>query len=259
MMYQQPMMPKYSKTPTKDQMRMTLKRRRKKRKLNQLFMHIHREIPGENELIAPFDFNAAWTFFFLLLCPIFCNMPIYFAIKGIVGCRKITLLEWLKMMLLEDGCTFYMIPEPVDKFKKKITYDPLDECYKCPVQSAAMAQKHIMDESVKHYTEEVMKVRKMKLDSVMSERSIVSKLIFTDTYFRNGVSSTFTKDSINMMWEDKIVNDADLAAVKQDVIIFLSWLKKEPANSSRSEVEHEYLTKTSYHGSFLDHHQQACQ
>ena len=69
-----------------------------------------------------------------------------------------------------------------------------------------------------------------------------------------------------MMWEDETRNDADLAAVKPNVIIFLkvpasvarSWLKKEPGNSSRSEVEREYLTKANY-GSFLDHHYQACQ
>ena len=57
-------------------------------------------------------------------------MPIYFTIEGIVGRGKTTLSEWLKMMLIEDGCTFYMIPEPVNKFKKKITYNPLDVCYK---------------------------------------------------------------------------------------------------------------------------------
>ena len=101
-------------------------------------------------------------------------MPIYFALEGIVESGKTTLLEWLKVMLLEDGHTFYMIPEPVDKFKKKITYNPLEECYKCPTQSTAMAQIHIMDKSVKHYTEEVMKARKMKLDLVLSERGIVS-------------------------------------------------------------------------------------
>ena len=58
-------------------------------------------------------------------------MPIYFAQEGIVGSGKTTLLEWLKVMLLTDGHTFYMIPEPVDKFKKKVTYNPLEECYKC--------------------------------------------------------------------------------------------------------------------------------
>ena len=177
-----------------------------------------------------------------------------------------TLLEWLKVMLLKDGHTFYMIPEPLNKFKKKITYNPLDECFKCPEQSAVMAQIHIMDESVKHYTEEVTKARKMKLDLVLSERSIVSPLIFTDTYFQHDIFSAFTKDSIDMMWGDETSNDVDLAAVKPDVIIFLkvppsvvrSWLKKELGNSLHSAAEREYLTKGNY-GSFLDHHHEACQ
>ena len=68
-----------------------------------------------------------------------------------------------------------------------------------------------------------------------------------------------------MMWGDKTGNDADLAAVKPDAILFLkvplsvarSWLKKEQGNSSRSEAEHQYLTKGNY-GSFLDHHPKAC-
>ena len=70
-----------------------------------------------------------------------------------------------------------------------------------------------------------------------------------------------------MMWGDKTGNDADLAAVKPDVIIFLrvsasvarSWLKKEPVDSPCSEAEREFLTKTGYDGTFLDHHQQAYQ
>ena len=68
-----------------------------------------------------------------------------------------------------------------------------------------------------------------------------------------------------MMWGDETSNDANLAAVKPDAIIFLkvppsvarSWLKKEPGNSSRSEAEHQYLMKGNY-GSFLDHHHEAC-
>ena len=192
-------------------------------------------------------------------------MPIDLALEGIVGSGKMTLLEWLKVMLLADGHTFYMIPEPVDKFKKKVTYNTLEECYKCPKQSAVMAQIHIMDELIKQYTKEVKKVRKMKLDLVLSEQSIVSRLIFTDTYFWYDIFSAFTKDSINMMWGDETSNDADLAAVKPDAIIFLkvplsvarSWLKKEPGNSSRSEAERQYLTKGNY-SSFLDHHHEAC-
>ena len=119
---------------------------------------------------------------------------------------------------------------------------------------------------LKHYTEEVTKARKMKLDLVLSERSIVSPLIFTDTYFRHDIFSAFMKDSIDMMWGDETSNDVDLVAVKPDVIIFLkvslsvarSWLKKELGNSLHSAAECEYLTKGNY-GSFLDHHHEACQ
>ena len=68
-----------------------------------------------------------------------------------------------------------------------------------------------------------------------------------------------------MMWGDETGNDADLAAVKPDAIIFLmfppsvarSWLKKELGNSLHSEAEHQYLTKGNY-GSFLNHHHEAC-
>ena len=68
-----------------------------------------------------------------------------------------------------------------------------------------------------------------------------------------------------MMWGDKTGNDANLACVKPDVIIFLRvpssvarlWLKKEQGNSSHSAAEHEYLTKGNY-DSFLDHHHEAC-
>ena len=238
-----------------------------KRKLNQLFTHVHLEILGENELMAQLDFDIVQSFFLQFdLFFFFCNMPIYFALEGIVGSGKMILLKWFKVMLLEDGHTFYMIPKPVDKFKKKITYNPLEECYKCPTQSAAMAQIHIMNESVKHYTKEVTKVQKMKLDLVLSERSIVSLLIFTDAYFHHDIFSAFTKDSIDMMWGDETGNDVALADVKPDVIIFLkvparevrSRLRNEPTNSSWSEVEHEFLIKNNL-STFLYHHESACQ
>ena len=73
----------------------------------------------------------------------------------------------------------------------------------------------------------------MKLDLVLSERSIVSPLIFTDTYFRHDIFSAFMKDSIDMMWGDETGNDVDLVAVKPDVIIFL----KVPLSVARSWFE----------------------
>ena len=69
-------------------------------------------------------------------------MPTYFALEGIVGSGKMTLLEWLKVMLLADGHTFYMIPVPVDKFKKKVTYNPLEEIINVP-NKALLWHKYI--------------------------------------------------------------------------------------------------------------------
>ena len=169
-------------------------------------------------------------------------------------------------MLLEDGHMFYMILKPINKFKKKITYNPLEECYREPLTSAAMVKVHIMDESVKHYTAEVAKTRKMKLDLILSERSIVSPLIFTNAYYLDEVFSAFTKDSIDMMWGDETGGDADLGTVKPDAIIFLkvstvevkSRLKKESPNSSQSIVDLEFLTKQNL-GRFLYYHDQACE
>ena len=68
------------------------------------------------------------------------------------------------------------------------------------------------------------------------------------------------------MWGDETGNDADLAAVKPNVIIFLkvpvrevrSRLRNKLTNSSWSEVECEFLIENNL-GTFLDHHESACQ
>ena len=86
-------------------------------------------------------------------------MSVYFALEGIVGSGKMTVIQWLEDILQKNGYSYLIIPEPVDKFKKKLTYYPLEECYRDPKKSAALAQIHIMDESIKHYTSEVAKAR----------------------------------------------------------------------------------------------------
>ena len=108
----------------------------------------------------------------------------------------------------------------MQKFKKKLSYDPLEECYRDPEKSAALAQIHIMDESVKHYTTEVAKARSKSVDFIISERSICSPLIFTDAYFLDEKFSAFTKDSINMMWDEDL-DGFNVNGVKPDCIILL--------------------------------------
>ena len=68
-----------------------------------------------------------------------------------------------------------------------------------------------------------------------------------------------------MVWGDETGDDADVAAVKPDVIIFLkvppidvrTRLRKDSVSSSRSEKERIFLTST--HASFLECHDEACE
>ena len=181
-----------------------------------------------------------------------------------MGSGKTTIIEWLQEILQKNGYSYFIIPEPVHKFKKKLTYDPLEECYRDPEKSAALAQIHIMDESVKHYTTEVAKARSKSVDFIISERSICSPLIFTDAYFLDEKFSAFTKDSINMMW-DEDVDGFDVNGVKPDCIILLkvppsrakSRIRDGPNTAGRSKSEIDTLT--SYHNSFLENQDKACE
>ena len=146
-------------------------------------------------------------------------MSVYFALEGIIGSGKTTVIQWLEDILQKNGYSYLIIPEPVEKFKKKLTYDPLEECYRDPEKSAALTQIHIMDESIKHYTSEVAKARAKSIDFIVSERSVCFPLFFTDAYFLDDKFSTFTKDSINMMW-DGDMDEYDVNRVKPDSIIF---------------------------------------
>ena len=181
-----------------------------------------------------------------------------------MGSGKTTIIEWLQEILQKNGYSYFIIPEPVQKFKKKMTYDPLEECYRDPEKSAALAQIHIMDESVKHYTTEVAKARSKSVDFIISERSICSPLIFTDAYFLDEKFSAFTKDSINMMWDEDL-DGFDVNGVKPDCIILLkvsiSKAKsriREGGNTvecSKSEID----KLSSYHNSFFENQDKACE
>ena len=190
-------------------------------------------------------------------------MSVYFALEGIVGSGKTTVIQWLEDILQKNGYSYFIIPEPVDKFKKKLTYDPLEECYRDPEKSAALAQIHIMDESIKHYTSEVAKARAKSVDFIVSERSVCSPLIFTDAYFLDDKFSAFTKDSINMMW-DGDMDEYDVNRVKPDSIIFLKVPVhkaksriKEGKDTSRSKSEIDLLGSS--YSNFLDNQEKACQ
>ena len=181
-----------------------------------------------------------------------------------MGSGKTTVIEWLQEILQKNGYSYFIIPEPMQKFKKKLTYDPLEECYRDPEKSVALAQIHIMDESVKHYTTEVAKARSKSVDFIISEQSICSSLIFTDAYFLDEKFSAFTKDSINMMWDEDL-DGFDGNGVKPDCIILLkvsigkakSRIKEGGNTAQRSKSEIDNLS--SYCSSFLENQDKACE
>jgi len=147
--------------------------------------------------------------------------PTYFALEGIIGAGKSSVMGWMNEILETDGYKFHLIPEPIEKFKCWKTYDPLVECYKQPEQSAALAQMHMMNVSLNYYSQSVLTSKRSDYDVVLSERSIFSPLVFTDTYFRDGTFSAFTKDSLISMWEEQMRDRVNMLDVKPDVFIYL--------------------------------------
>ena len=116
----------------------------------------------------------------------------YFAIEGITGSGKTTAMGWLGDLLETDGYKFNLVPKPVNEFKWWKTYDPLAECYQNCNQSAAMAHMHIINTSLRYYSQNILMVRRMDSDLIVSDRSILSPPVFADAYFRHGTFSAFT-------------------------------------------------------------------
>ena len=98
----------------------------------------------------------------------------YFSIEGITGSGKTMVMSWLGDLLETDGYKFKLVPKPVNDFKQWKTYDPLVECYQNCNQSAAMAHMHIMNTSLRHYSQNIIMARCTGSDLIISDRSILS-------------------------------------------------------------------------------------
>ena len=145
----------------------------------------------------------------------------YFAIEGIPVSGKTMAMGWLGDLLETDGYKFNLVPKPVNEFKWWKTYDPLVECYQNCNQSAAMAHMHIMNTSLRYYSQNILMARCMDSDLIVSDRSILSPPVFADVYFRHSTFSAFTKDSLCITWEEQMRDQYEIQNVKPDVIIYL--------------------------------------
>ena len=84
-----------------------------------------------------------------------------------------------------------------------------------------MANMHIMNTSLRYYSQNILMARHMDSDLIVSDRSILSPPVFADAYFRHGTFSAFTKDSLCIMWEEEMRDRYEIQNVKPDVIIYL--------------------------------------
>ena len=124
-------------------------------------------------------------------------------------------MDWLGDLLETDGYKFNLVLEPVNEFKQWKRYDQLVECYQNCNQSAAMAHMHIMNTSLRYYSQNILMARHMDSNLIVSDRSILSPPVFANAYFRHGTFSAFTKVSLCIMWEEQMRDQYEIQKLKK--------------------------------------------
>ena len=115
--------------------------------------------------------------------------PKYYALEGIIGCGKTTVLS-----LLSKVPQLHCIPEPVEAFARYGSHNPLSLSYENPHINAAIAQMHILRASANFYHAELQRVRNDNPLCIVSERSILSPQVFIETNLERGLYSDFVHD-----------------------------------------------------------------
>ena len=137
----------------------------------------------------------------------------YYALEGIVGSGKSTCLS-------EFGyhTDVYSVSEPLHLFQTFKTYNPLALQYMDPVKNLVAAQLHIIRMSAVHYRAEIKAEGSLWQDKiVLSERSILSPIVFINANYKRGLLSEFTRDYLLQEYSDE-----SAGVRKPDAIIFLS-------------------------------------
>lgn len=126
----------------------------------------------------------------------------YFCIEGIVGSGKTTTLK----QLLSSSNKYHCIFEPVDQFSKFHNHNPLSVAYEDPVANAAVAQLHIIEQSISYYTEQFSK---NVCDVVVAERSILSPKVFIKSFHQLNIFSDFVHDYL-LSFHENLLKDSNL-------------------------------------------------
>ena len=110
----------------------------------------------------------------------------YHAIEGAVGCGKLTTLNLLKLRNLK--AIYY--DEPYQAFCHFLSYNPLFEVCKDMQANAGFAQLHILHSSCAHYPKKNDHLNEV----LISERSVISPLLFIEVMSSFGIFSSFCSD-----------------------------------------------------------------
>ena len=127
-------------------------------------------------------------------------METLLTIEGLPAAGKSYLYNVLKeQKICRDVC---FIPEPVEKFKKFQSFNPLLEYYKNPINNAGFCQIYFLNTVSDLHREKLL----TNVTKSISERNIYSTKIFTDVQHKLGYLSAFQHEYINDLIKEKIVD-----------------------------------------------------
>ena len=139
----------------------------------------------------------------------------HFAVEGIVGAGKSTMLE---VLTPELPMRAVIKKEPLDQF---VTFDasdinPLAQMYLDPFRNSFVGQLHIMDVVLKQHYTMFNKTKLKKGEILITERSALSPLVFIEAYSREGCINDFERAYLLKHFTDNFIVD-----MKPDFIILM--------------------------------------
>lgn len=134
-------------------------------------------------------------------------------VEGLIGAGKSTLIE-----ALQHETKFKVILEPVAKFQKFESYNPLQIMYGNMSREAPIVQVYINQVLRKHWTEHLQNCKPGEI--LFSERSIYSSNLFSSTMKRLGYISAFHYDFLASQVQESI-KSLHLPPFGADKVFFL--------------------------------------
>ena len=114
------------------------------------------------------------------------------SIEGNIGAGKSSILRRIEPSLSQD---VRILMEPVDSFQECNGENPLKLFYENPSKYAFFTQSHIIDSQYKQFNEQIQ--TKEPVTVLLSERSLFSTIVFTNTLHKMGWLTELEKEKLN--------------------------------------------------------------